>query len=95
MWIWMYEDELIVGMEDNGDGELYWSRFELKQTGCYPYADPRVGPRGITTRGEWDDDFGNHLSLGTLFEIVRRNPHVLEKLRSPVITEPALARIAA
>lgn len=95
MWIWPYEDELIVGMEENGDGELFWSRFVLKRNEYNPYTDPRVGPRRAFTRGEWDDDFGNHLSMGMLFEIVRQNPHVLERLRSPVITEPAFARIAA
>ena len=95
MWIWLYEDELIVGMEEHADGRLFWSRFVLNRNTYNPYANPRVGPRGIFTRGEWDDDLGNHLSLGMLFEIARRNPHVLERLRSPVIGEPALARIAA
>ena len=95
MWIWPYEDELIVGMEEHADGKLFWSRFVLKRNEYNPYGNPRVGPRGIFTRGEWDDDLGNHLSVGMLFEIVRRNPHVLERLRSPVIGEPALARIAA
>ena len=95
MWIWPYENELIVGMEEHADGRLYWSRFVLKRNEYNPYGNPRVGPRGIFTRGEWDDDLGNHLSLGMFFEIVRQNPHVLERLRSPVIAEPALARIAA
>ena len=95
MWIWLYEDELIVGIEERSDGKLFWSRFVLKRNTCNPYADPRVGPRGIVTRGEWEENSNNHLSMGMLFEIVRRNPHVLERLRSPVIGEPALARIAA
>ena len=113
MWIWLYEDELIVGIEERSDGKLFWSRFVLKRNTCNPYADPRVGPRGIVTRGEWEEnsnnhlsmempfegkwegDSSNHLSMGMLFEIVRRNPHILERLRSPVIGEPALARIAA
>ncbi len=94
MWIWLYEDELIVGKEENDDGELFWSRFELKQTGCAPYID-FSNPGEVSGRKEWEEDSDNYLSLGMLFEIVRRNPHVLEKLRSPVITEPALARIAA
>lgn len=95
MWIWLYEDELIVGMEEHADGKLFWSRFVLRRNTYNPYGNPRVGTQGIFTRGEWDDDLGNHLSMGMLFEIVWRNPHVLERLRSPVITEPALARIAA
>ncbi|MCY3822856.1 MAG: hypothetical protein OXG62_03180 [Nitrospinae bacterium] len=95
MWIWPYEDELIVGMEEHADGRLYWSRFVLKRNEYNPYANPRVGPRGIFTRGEWDDDFGNHLSMGMLFEIVRRNPHVLEKLRSPIAGESRRLEIAA
>ena len=95
MWLWLYEDELIVGMEESSDGKLFWSRFVLKRNTYNPFADLRVGPRGIVTREEWEEDSSNHLSLGTLFEIVRRNPQVFDKLRSPVITEPALARIAA
>ena len=82
MWSWLYEDELIVGMEEEPDGKLSWSRFRLTR-------------ENYKNRLEWDDDFGNHLSLGMLFEIVRRNPHLLERLRSPVIAEPALAKIAA
>ena len=95
MWIWLYEDELIVGMEERSDGKLFWSRFELKRNTYNPYADPRVGPRGLFTREEWGENSNNHLSMGMLFDIVRRNPQVFDKLRSPVITEPALARIAA
>ena len=94
MWIWLYEDELIVGMEERSDGELFWSRFELKRNTYAPYADPR-NPGEVFTREEWEENSGNHLSMGMLFEIVRRNPQVFDKLRSPVITEPALARIAA
>ncbi len=82
MWIWLYEDELIVAMEEHADGKLFWSRFTLNR-------------ENSMSQLEWDDDFGNHLSLGMLFEIARRNPQVLEKLHSPIIREPALANIAA
>ena len=37
----------------------------------------------------------NHLSLGMLFEIVRQNPQVFEKLGSPIIAEPTHVKIAA
>lgn len=82
MWIWFYGDELIVGMEEDPDGKLSWSRFRLTRDSSM-------------NRLEWDDDFGNHLSLGMLFEIVRRNPHVLEKLRSPIPGESPHLEIAA
>ena len=82
MWIWAYGDELIVGMEEHPDGKLSWSRFRLTRETC-------------RNQLEWDDDFGNHLSLGMLFEIVRRNPHLLEKLRSPVLGESPRLEIAA
>lgn len=82
MWIWYYGDELIVGMEERPDGRLSWSRFRLTRENC-------------RNQLEWDDDFGNHLSLGMLFEIVRRNPHLLEKLRSPVPGESPRLEIAA
>ncbi len=94
MWVWLYEDELIVAMEERSDGKLFWSRFELKQKKYNPFADPR-SPWDLFSREEWEENTGNHLSMGMLFEIVRRNPHVLERLRSPVIAEPALARKAA
>ena len=95
MWIWLYEDELIVGMEEDADGKLFWSRFERKQKKYIPYADPRMGPWCNFTRGEWEEGSDNHLSMGMLFEIVRRNPHVLKRLHSPVIAEPARFRKAA
>ncbi len=82
MWTWFYGDELIVGMEEQADGKLSWSRFRLTRENC-------------KNRLEWDDDFGNHLSLGMLFEIVRRNPHVLEKLGSPALRESPRLEIAA
>ncbi len=94
MWVWLYEDELIVGMDEHADGKLFWSRFELKQKKYNPFEDPR-SPWDLFSREEWEENTGNHLSMGMLFEIVRRNPHVLERLRSPVIAEPALARKAA
>lgn len=95
MWIWLYEHELIVAMEEHADGKLFWSRFVLKRNKYNPYADPRVGPWGIFTRGEWEEDSSNHLSLGMLFEVVLRHPHVLEKLSSPASPESPLAKIAA
>ncbi len=82
MWTWFYGDELIVGMEEEPDGKLSWSRFRLTRENC-------------KNRLEWDDDFGNHLSLGMLFEIVRRNPHLLEKLGSPALGESPRLEIAA
>ena len=82
MWIWYYGDELIVGMEEQADGKLSWSRFRLTKENC-------------KNRLEWDDDFGNHLSLGMLFEILRRNPHVLAKLGSPALRESPRLEIAA
>ena len=82
MWIWLYEDELIVGMEEEPDGKLSWSRFRLTRENC-------------RNQLEWDDDFGNHLSLGMLFEIVRRNPHLLEKLGAPFVGESPRLGIAA
>ena len=89
MWIWLYEDELIVGMEEHADGKLFWSHYVLTRGGEKPWHDDA---RNLL---EWDDHCTNYLSLGMLFEIVRRNPRVLERLRSPVVAEPAHARIAA
>lgn len=94
MWIWLYEDELIVAWEEHADGELFWSRFELKQTGCAPYTD-FSNPGEVSGRKEWEEDSDNYLSMGMLFEIVRRNPHVLEKLRSPIAGESRRLEIAA
>ena len=82
MWIWFYGDELIVGMDEQADGKLSWSRFQVTRDSSM-------------NQLEWDDDFGNHLSLGMLFEIVRRNPHVLEKFRSPIPGESPRLEIAA
>lgn len=79
IWIWLYEDELIVGMEEHADGKLHWSRYELTRASEQPWHDDS---RNLM---EWDDHCTNYLSLGMMFEIVRRNPHLLEKLRSPVI----------
>lgn len=89
MWIWLYEDELIVGMEEHADGKLFWSRYLLTRAGEQPWHDDS---RNLM---EWDDHCTNHLSMGMLFEIVRRNPHVLEKLRSPIMGESAHLKIAA
>ncbi|MCY4383389.1 MAG: hypothetical protein OXE44_09600 [Nitrospinae bacterium] len=94
MWVWLYEDELIVGMEEHADGKLFWSRFERKQKKYNPFEDPR-SPWDLFSREEWEENTGNHLSMGMLFEIVRRNPHVLERFRSPVNAEPARVRKAA
>ena len=82
MWIWFYGDELIVGMDEQADGRLFWSRFRLTR-------------ENGKNRLEWDDDFGNHLSMGRLFEIVRRNPHILEKFRSLILGESPHFEIAA
>ena len=82
MWIWFYEDELIVGMEEQADGKLFWSRFTLNR-------------ENSKSQLEWDDDFSNHLSLGMFFEIVRRNPRILEKLGSPVFDESPHVKLAA
>ena len=89
MWIWLYQDELIVAMEEHADGKLFWSRYELTRAGEQPWHDES---RNLM---EWDDHCSNHLSLGMLFEIVRRNPQVFEKFRSPIIAEPTHVKLAA
>lgn len=89
MWIWFYGDELIVGMDEQADGRLFWSHYKLTRAGEKPWHEDSKNLM------EWDDDFGNHLSLGMLFEIARRNPHVLEKLRSPIPGESPRLEIAA
>ena len=67
MLIWFFDDnELIIASDENANGELLWSRFI------------KVG--GITYP-EWDVSPYSHISVGELFEVVRQNPHVLEKLQ--------------
>lgn len=89
MWIWFYGDELIVGMDEQADGRLFWSHYKLTRAGEKPWHEDSKNLM------EWDDDFGNHLSLGMLFEIARRNPHVLDKFRSPASRESPRLEIAA
>ncbi|MDE0330759.1 MAG: hypothetical protein OXL41_02740 [Nitrospinae bacterium] len=89
MWIWLYEDELIVAMEEHSDGKLFWSHFQLTRTGTKPWNDDSMNQL------EWDDHFSNYLSMGMFFEIVRRNPHILEKLRSPIMAESPHLKIVA
>ena len=89
MWIWLYEDELIVGMEDHPDGKLYWSHYELSRADDKPWYD------GSMNRLEWDEHCSNHLSLGMFLEIIRRNPQVLEKLNSPIVSQSSHFQIAA
>ena len=67
MLIWFFDDdELIIASDENANGELLWSRFI------------KVG--GITYP-EWDVSPYSHMSVGELFEVIRQNPHVLEKLQ--------------
>ena len=66
MWIWFYDDELIIATDENANGKLLWSRF--------------IRAGGITYP-EWDVSPYSHMSLGELFEMVCQNPHVLEKLQ--------------
>ena len=89
MWIWLYEDELIVGVEERSDGKLFWSRYELTRAGEQPWHDDS---RNLL---EWGRSLQQPSQPGMLFEIARRNPQVFEKLRSTVITEPAPVNIAA
>ena len=66
MLIWFYDDELIIASDENANGELLWSRF-IKKRGA--------------TNPEWIESLYSHMALGELFEVVRQNPHVLEKLQ--------------
>ena len=66
MLIWFYDNELIIASDENANGKLLWSRF-IKASGV--------------TNPEWTESLYSHMSLGELFEVVRQNPHVLEKLQ--------------
>ena len=66
MLIWFYEDELIIASDENANGELLWSRF-IKTSGV--------------TSPEWAESLYSNMTLGELFEVVRQNPHILQKLQ--------------
>lgn len=81
IWIWRYEREIIIAVDEYSDGVLYWSRF--------------VNPgRGIRTNrfhnncdGNWCGTYGNHLEVGDLLQLLFENPHILEKLGGPILDE--------
>ncbi len=90
MWIWLYEEELIIAVDEYHDGNLSWSRFELtREEGRYSRRTrpgrTRPWRKCPKARIEWESNEHNHMSLGMLFEVVRQNPHILERFRAPPI----------
>ena len=71
IWKWRFQDELIIAVDENSDGKLYWSRFKL------PFKN-----RGWNSRRR---RLSHELSVRDLFDLVFQNPDLLEHLREPAI----------
>ena len=71
MWKWRIQDELIIAVDANSDGELHWSRFKL------PFRNCRWNRRGPPLRHE--------LGVEELLDLLFQNPDLLEHLREPAI----------
>ncbi len=67
IWLWRYRDELILAVDEDSDGTLYWSRFELP----------------LSNSNKWQpcDSCNNHWDLHKLFNLALQNPELFEKLR--------------
>lgn len=82
MWIWRFEREIIIAVDEHSNGQLHWSRFKLQL--------PRSGPRRLgrfarhSHLGSWDDLFTNKLSVEDLLQIALEYTEVANKLRGPV-----------
>ena len=71
MWKWRIQDELIIAVDANSDGELHWSRFKL------PFRNCRWNRRGPPLRHE--------LGVEELLDLLFQYPDLLEHLREPAI----------
>ena len=71
MWKWRIQDELIIAVDANSDGELHWSRFKL------PFRNCRWNRRGPPLRHE--------LAVEELLDLLFQNPDLLGHLLEPAI----------
>ena len=68
IWLWRYTNELILAVDEDHDGRLYWSRFEL--------------PLRILPIGDDSYRWQNHWSLEKLLNLTLQNPELFEQLRN-------------
>ena len=73
-WVYFYGNELIIGVDQDSNGQLYWSRFTKV---VEHYGDI----------GYWDDSRFNHLRVENLFEAVRRYPQLLKEMQISLTTD--------
>ena len=71
-WIYYFEDELIIGVDDHNDGNLSWSHFDLHARGDICLGEPT--------------DTKNALTIGELIEAVRINPQLLDRMQVSLAT---------
>ena len=67
IWLWRYRDELILAVDEDSDGTLYWSRFEL--------------PLPNSNKRQPSNFRNNHWDLHKLFNLTLQNPELFEQMR--------------
>ena len=70
-WIYYFENELIIGVDENKDGNLTWSHFDL-----------HTGVDYFSTKKK---DKNNAMTIGELFEAVRKHPHLLDHMQVSLV----------
>lgn len=82
MWIWRYQSELIIAVDESSDGKLSWSRFTHT-------SDDRLRPRGAHRNSHreffYKSQRANHMDLGQLLQVIIQFNQVAARIREPAI----------
>lgn len=73
-WVYYFGNELIIGVDEDSDGRLYWSRFTKIVLDDNEF-------------GFWENSSFNHLRVENLFEVVRRHPHLSKSMQVSLATD--------
>ena len=73
-WIYYFGDEIIIGVDDETDGQLKWSNFKKFNSG-------RLDDSGIPV---WDGSYGNFIEASQLLEVARQHPPILDHFQRPI-----------
>ncbi len=78
VWIWRFEDEIIIALKDRNriGAEISWSRFFRTEE------ETRT-----EYEGEWEDMMGSNLKLGDLLNLLMQHPELIKHLSAPVLED--------
>ena len=73
-WVYYFGDEIIIGVDNESNGQLKWSNFKKSKPAFLDDSDI----------SDWEGNYGNFIEASQLFEVVRQHPPFLDQFQKSI-----------